>query len=90
MQDVLDTRDPLRRIGGADVGDLENEARATVDGFSGALHGLGYVPTDLVGTTHVRRAVRDVDRVTLDGLARRTPALARVPRPARTGTAAQT
>lgn len=50
---------------------------ATVGSVHGALHGRGSVPERLVGTTHVhvRSAVRDFDRVTLDDLAARTLAL---------------
>ena len=47
---------------------------ATVGSVYGALHGAGAVPAELVGSTHVhvRSAVRDFDRITLDELAERT------------------
>ncbi len=53
---------------------------ATVGGVFGALHGDSAIPTELVGTTHVhvRSAVRDFDRVTVDELAERTLRLATV------------
>ena len=51
---------------------------ATVGSVYGALHGASSVPARLVGTTHVhvRSAVRDFDRVTIDELAERTTRLA--------------
>lgn len=51
---------------------------ATVGSVFGALHGASSVPAGLVGTTHVhvRSAVRDFDRVTIDELAERTTRLA--------------
>ena len=47
---------------------------ATVGSVYGALHGDSAIPTDLVGTTHVhvRSAVRDFDRITIDELTQRT------------------
>ena len=47
---------------------------ATVGSVFGALHGASAVPAELVGTTHVhvRSAVRDFDRVTIDELVART------------------
>ncbi|PSK99804.1 ADP-ribosylglycohydrolase [Haloactinopolyspora alba] len=47
---------------------------ATVGSVFGALHGAAGVPAELVGTTHVhvRSAVRDFDRITVDELAQRT------------------
>lgn len=56
---------------------------ATVGSVYGALHGPESVPADMVGTTHihVRSAVRDFDRVTIDELARRTLALVRFRQP---------
>jgi ADP-ribosylglycohydrolase len=50
---------------------------ATVGSVFGALHGTNGVPDDLVGTTHVhvRSAIRDFDRITVDELAARTAAL---------------
>ncbi|SEE84903.1 ADP-ribosylglycohydrolase family protein [Ruania alba] len=53
---------------------------ATVGSVYGALHGPGSIPEDLIGTTHVhvRSAVRDFDRVSIEELAERTFAL--VPR----------
>jgi ADP-ribosylglycohydrolase len=50
---------------------------ATVGCVFGALHGAGGIPTELVGTTHVRvrSAVRDFDRVTIDELTQRTLAV---------------
>ncbi len=47
---------------------------ATVGGVYGALHGASGVPEELVGTTHVhvRSAVRDFDRITIDELTERT------------------
>ncbi|MFC0680944.1 ADP-ribosylglycohydrolase family protein [Lysobacter korlensis] len=54
-----------------------DSAGATVGSAYGALHGAGSIPAELVGTTHVhvRSAVRDFDRVTLDELSRRTLSL---------------
>jgi ADP-ribosylglycohydrolase len=51
-----------------------DSAGATVGSVYGALHGSDSIPSELVGTTHVhvRSAVRDFDRVTLDELSRRT------------------
>lgn len=51
---------------------------ATVGSVYGAAHGSGGVPAELVGTTHVhvRSAVRDFDRVTIDELTQRTVRLA--------------
>jgi ADP-ribosylglycohydrolase len=51
---------------------------ATVGSVFGALHGMAAIPAGLVGSTHVhvRSAVRDFDRVTVDELARRTLRLA--------------
>ncbi|GAA1611601.1 ADP-ribosylglycohydrolase family protein [Kribbella sancticallisti] len=51
---------------------------ATVGSVYGAAHGAGGVPADLVGTTHVhvRSAVRDFDRITIDELTERTVHLA--------------
>lgn len=47
---------------------------ATVGSVYGALHGASSIPRELVGTTHVhvRSAVRDFDRVTIDELTERT------------------
>ena len=47
---------------------------ATVGSVFGALHGASAIPAELVGTTHVhvRSAVRDFDRVTIDELVSRT------------------
>jgi ADP-ribosylglycohydrolase len=47
---------------------------ATVGSVYGALHGAGSIPQALVGTTHVhvRSAVRDFDRITIEELASRT------------------
>ena len=47
---------------------------ATVGSVYGALHGVSGIPTELVGTTHVhvRSAVRDFDRITIEELAERT------------------
>jgi len=47
---------------------------ATVGSVYGALHGAAAVPAALVGTTHVhvRSAVRDFDRITIDELSLRT------------------
>jgi len=54
-----------------------DSSAATVGSVYGALHGLGSIPQDLVGTTHVRvrSAVRGFDRVEISELARRTLAL---------------
>ena len=51
---------------------------ATVGSVYGVLHGRGSVPPELVGSTHVhvRSAVRDFDRITIDELAERTIRLA--------------
>jgi ADP-ribosylglycohydrolase len=51
-----------------------DSAGATVGSVYGALHGSDAVPPELVGTTHVhvRSAVRDFDRVTIDELSSRT------------------
>lgn len=56
-----------------------DSSAATVGSVYGALHGLGSIPSELVGTTHVRvrSAVKDFDRVEIAELARRTLALAR-------------
>ena len=61
---------------------------ATVGSAFGALHGAGSVPSALVGSTHVhvRSAVRDFDRITIDELAERTLRLVAV-RPAGARTA---
>ena len=47
---------------------------ATVGSVYGALHGAASIPDRLVGTTHVhvRSAVRDFDRITVDELTQRT------------------
>jgi ADP-ribosylglycohydrolase len=47
---------------------------ATVGSVYGALHGAAAIPAALVGTTHVhvRSAVRDFDRITIDELSERT------------------
>lgn len=47
---------------------------ATVGSVYGALHGAAAIPRRLVGTTHVhvRSAVRDFDRITIDELTKRT------------------
>ncbi len=52
---------------------------ATVGSVYGALHGAATIPAELVGTTHVhvRSAVRDFDRITIDELAERTLKLIR-------------
>lgn len=65
---------------------------ATVGSVYGALHGPGSVPAHLVGTTHVhvRSAVRDFDRITLDELARRTLALVRGAQPTEIDSTSQT
>jgi ADP-ribosylglycohydrolase len=51
---------------------------ATVGSVYGALHGVAGIPGDLVGTTHVhvRSAVREFDRITIDELSARTLTLA--------------
>ena len=51
---------------------------ATVGSVYGALHGASGIPAELVGTTHVhvRSAVREFDRVTIDELSNRTLKLA--------------
>jgi ADP-ribosylglycohydrolase len=51
-----------------------DSSAATVGSVYGALHGAAAVPSELVGTTHihVRSAVRDFDRITIDELASRT------------------
>jgi ADP-ribosylglycohydrolase len=51
-----------------------DSAGATVGSVYGALNGSVSIPSELVGTTHVhvRSAVRDFDRVTIDELSRRT------------------
>ncbi len=51
---------------------------ATVGSVFGALHGARAIPTELVGTSHVRvrSAVRDFDRIGLDELAERSLRLA--------------
>lgn len=58
--------------------DTDSDA-ATVGSVYGALHGAASIPAELVGATHVhvRSAVRDFDRVTIDELAGRTIALLR-------------
>ncbi|MFD5213888.1 ADP-ribosylglycohydrolase family protein [Microbacterium sp. NPDC058345] len=47
---------------------------ATVGSVFGALHGASSIPATLVGTTHVhvRSAIRDFDRITIDELTERT------------------
>jgi ADP-ribosylglycohydrolase len=52
---------------------------ATVGCVFGAMHGAAGIPAELVGTTHVhvRSAVRDFDRITIDELTDRTVAVAR-------------
>ena len=47
---------------------------ATVGSVYGALHGTSQIPSELVGTTHVhvRSAIRDFDRITVDELAERS------------------
>ncbi|MBA2380627.1 MAG: ADP-ribosylglycohydrolase family protein [Chloroflexi bacterium] len=57
-------------MGGRDT----DSTTATVGSVFGALHGDVAIPTRLVGSTHVhvRSAVRDFDRVTIDELAHRT------------------
>ncbi|MBA2444976.1 MAG: ADP-ribosylglycohydrolase family protein [Nocardioidaceae bacterium] len=47
---------------------------ATVGSVYGSLHGASAIPAELVGTTHVhvRSAVRDFDRITIDELTERT------------------
>jgi ADP-ribosylglycohydrolase len=47
---------------------------ATVGSVYGALHGTAAIPAELIGTTHVhvRSAVRDFDRITIDQLSERT------------------
>ncbi len=54
---------------------------ATVGSVFGAVHGASSIPADLVGTTHVhvRSAVRDFDRITIDELVARTLRLAACP-----------
>ena len=65
----------LAIAGGRDT----DSTTATVGSVFGAVHGRASIPDELVGTTHVhvRSAVRDFDRITLDELAARTHALAR-------------
>jgi ADP-ribosylglycohydrolase len=50
---------------------------ATVGSVYGVLHGADAIPESLVGITHVhvRSAVRDYDRITIDELAERTARL---------------
>jgi len=50
---------------------------ATVGSVYGALHGDSVLPAELVGTTHVhvRSAVRDFDRITINELTQRTLAI---------------
>ncbi len=47
---------------------------ATVGSVFGAVHGAAAIPAELIGTTHVhvRSAVRDFDRITIDDLVTRT------------------
>ncbi|MCU1421741.1 MAG: ADP-ribosylation/Crystallin [Microbacteriaceae bacterium] len=56
------------------AGDDTDSAAATVGSVYGALHGAASIPEGLVGTTHVhvRSAVKDFDRITIDELAERT------------------
>ena len=65
----------LAIAGGRDT----DSTTATVGSIFGALHGADAIPARLVGRTHVhvRSAVRDFDRITIDELAARTIALAR-------------
>lgn len=64
--------------GGCDT----DSTAATVGSVFGALHGRDAIPADLVGTTHlrVRSVIHGFDRVEIADLARRTLALAEVPR----------
>ncbi|WP_431219952.1 ADP-ribosylglycohydrolase family protein [Leifsonia xyli] len=57
-----------------------DSSAATTGSVYGALHGHDAIPATLVGTTHhrVRSSIRDFDRITIDELADRTLAVARV------------
>lgn len=62
-----------------------DSSAATTGSVYGALHGVESIPTELVGTTHhrVRSSIRDFDRITIDDLAARTLAVARIAVPSR-------
>jgi ADP-ribosylglycohydrolase len=64
----------LSIAGGRDT----DSTTATVGSVYGVLHGAAAIPDELVGTTHVhvRSAVRDFDRITIDELVERTLRLA--------------
>jgi len=65
----------MEAVGLAISGGRDTDSNAaTVGSVFGALHGAGQIPSELVGTTHVhvRSAVRDFDRITIDELAERT------------------
>jgi hypothetical protein len=65
----------MEAVGLAISGGRDTDSNAaTVGSVFGALHGAGRIPSELVGSTHVhvRSAVRDFDRVTIDELAERT------------------
>jgi len=68
-EDYMDAT-ALSISGGRDT----DSTTATVGAVFGALHGDGAIPMELVGTTHihVRSAVRDFDRITIDELTKRT------------------
>ncbi|MFS0795050.1 ADP-ribosylglycohydrolase family protein [Microbacterium sp. 1P10AE] len=57
-----------------------DSSAATTGSVYGALHGDDAVPAELVGSTHhrVRSSIRDFDRITIDELAARTVAVARI------------
>ncbi|RWR23402.1 ADP-ribosylglycohydrolase family protein [Microbacterium enclense] len=57
-----------------------DSSAATTGSVFGALHGDDAIPAELVGSTHhrVRSSIRDFDRVTIDELAARTVAVARI------------
>lgn len=72
----------MEAVGTAIAGGRDTDSTAaTVGSVYGALHGASSVPAKLVGTTHVhvRSAVRDFDRITVEELTQRTLRL--VPRP---------
>ncbi len=74
-EDFLDAA-TIAISGGRDT----DSTTATVGSVFGALHGDTAIPAHLVGSTHVhvRSAVRDFDRITIDELAHRTLALIQV------------
>ena len=74
--DVVEDADRfIDAVGTAVSGGRDTDSNgATVGSVYGALHGISSIPVQLIGTTHVhvRSAVRDFDRISIDELAERT------------------